>query len=184
MWNTVYGHGIFLPMQRKHLKSLFKSIRLMLDWPSLIMPARRHFWKRQAWQDFLRLLVISQSFTTGQLYSMFPETPTHQTLVIFWTKVSSVALNTSTAIYFSSGHAASGLLIKSTTLRAVTLAEWDYIYICLIKHKVHAFTQKSIGVQTEFNYWFALPHNLIIIARRRKFVFSQGRVYWWLFNTH
>lgn len=46
------------------------------DSPSLIMPARRHFWNRHAWHDFLRLLVISQSFTTGQLYSMLPETST------------------------------------------------------------------------------------------------------------
>lgn len=40
--------------------------------PSLIIPACRHLRKRQAWQAFLRRLVISHSFITGQLYSMLP----------------------------------------------------------------------------------------------------------------
>lgn len=42
------------------------------DLPSLIIPACRHLRKRQAWHAFLRRLVISHSFFTGQLYSMLP----------------------------------------------------------------------------------------------------------------
>lgn len=36
------------------------------------MPTARHFTNRQAWQDFLLLLVISHSLEAGQLYSMLP----------------------------------------------------------------------------------------------------------------
>lgn len=42
------------------------------DLPSLIIPACRHLRKRQAWHAFLRRLVISHAFITGQLYSMLP----------------------------------------------------------------------------------------------------------------
>lgn len=40
--------------------------------PSLSMPTRKHFWKRQAWQAFLRRLVISHSPLAGHEYSIFP----------------------------------------------------------------------------------------------------------------
>lgn len=36
------------------------------------MPTARHLTKRQAWQDFLLLLVISHSLDAGQLYSILP----------------------------------------------------------------------------------------------------------------
>lgn len=36
------------------------------------MPTARHLTNRQAWQDFLLLLVISHSLDAGQLYSMLP----------------------------------------------------------------------------------------------------------------
>lgn len=45
---------------------------LVFSWPSLNMPTARHFTNRQAWQDFLLLLVISHSLDAGQLYSMLP----------------------------------------------------------------------------------------------------------------
>lgn len=39
--------------------------------PSLTMPTARHFWKRQNWQRFLRLLSTGQSLLARQMYLAF-----------------------------------------------------------------------------------------------------------------
>lgn len=40
--------------------------------PSLNIPVRRHFRKRQAWHAFLLRLFISHSLDAGHVYSIFP----------------------------------------------------------------------------------------------------------------
>lgn len=50
--------------------------------PSRSIPTDRHLVKRQAWQDFLLLLVISQSLLTEQLYSILPDRDKQAIIII------------------------------------------------------------------------------------------------------
>ena len=52
--------------------------------PSLSMPTLRHLWNLQAWQAFLRRLVISHSPLAGHEYSIFPVTHRHTNISSKW----------------------------------------------------------------------------------------------------